>query len=469
MQDNKRVQLRVSVVGLGKLGASMAAAIADGGHTVIGYDVEPSMVAALAAGQAPVQESNLQTYVDRNRDRLHARSDLQSVITETDLTFVVVPTPSEPSGAFSLVHAEAAFRAIGEALRHKDTYHLVVLSSTVLPGSTRFRLIPALEEASGKTCGSQFGVCYSPEFIALGSVIHDFLNPDFTLIGEFDERSGAILENAYSVILRNGAPARRMSIENAELSKVALNTFVTTKITFANMLADLCERIPGGDVDVVSDALGLDRRIGRRYLTGGISYGGPCFPRDNQALTYFARMVGATAELAETTDGMNRRFALRIAGRIAPLAQGRPVGLLGLAYKPHTPVLDESPALAIAAALHDAGAILYAHEPALNRAPPELAGRVRLSDSIEELLASVDIVIVTTPDPAFVNLPIQARTRSGPLVVMDCWRIAEATLRGRDGVEYYAVGRGTEDFNAERLRALWRGEPAPRPVSARAR
>src|SRR5207237_3507019 len=137
-----------------------------------------------------------------------------------------------------------AFESIGAALRDKDAYHLVVLTSTVLPGTTRQALLPVLERASGKRAGRDFGLCYSPEFIALGSVIRDFLNPDFTLIGEIDARSGSVLEQAYASIMRNHPPCKRMSLENAELAKISVNTFVTMKISFANMLADLCERIP---------------------------------------------------------------------------------------------------------------------------------------------------------------------------------------------------------------------------------
>jgi UDPglucose 6-dehydrogenase len=194
----------------------------------------------------------------------------------------------------------------------------------VLPGSVRHGLLPVLEKESGKACGRDFGLCYSPEFIALGSVIHDFLNPDFCLIGEQDERAGKRLEACYLEIMANRPPCRRMSLENAELTKVALNTFVTTKITYANMLAELCARMPGGDVDTVSDALGLDTRIGRRYLTGGLGYGGPCFPRDNIALGYFARAVGADAGLAEATDRLNRSASGKLAQTVASILSPGP-------------------------------------------------------------------------------------------------------------------------------------------------
>ena len=149
-------------------------------------------------------------------------------------------------------------------------------------------MLPILERESGKKAGKDFGLCYSPEFIALGSIIRDFLNPDFTLLGEFDERCGAHLEEVYKRVMGPDTPCARMSLENAELTKISVNTYVTTKITFANMLAEMCEKLPGGNVDVVTNALGLDSRIGRKYLTGSIGYGGPCFPRDNVALSFMA-------------------------------------------------------------------------------------------------------------------------------------------------------------------------------------
>ena len=181
-----------------------------------------------------------------------------------------------------------------------------MLTSTVLPGATRYGLLPILERHSGRKAGAGFGLCYSPEFIALGSVIRDFLKPDFLLVGELDGESGAHLEACYREIMPPTTPVRRMTLENAELAKISVNAYVTTKITFANMLAEMCARIPGGDVDVVSDALGLDTRIGRKYLTGGLGFGGPCFPRDNVALSFIAGAIGAQSELSVATDRLNR-------------------------------------------------------------------------------------------------------------------------------------------------------------------
>ena len=462
----------ISVVGLGKLGASMAGAMASRGHFVIGYDVDPRPLAALREGRSPVAEPELQELVERHRDRLVATDDLASAIHGSEITFVVVPTPSEASGAFSLRHAEDAFAAIGRALASKPGYHLVVLASTVLPGAMRYRLVPALERASGRSAGPDFGVCYSPQFIALGSVVRDFLSPDLTLVGELDERSGETLARAYASILSDPSSVRRMSLENAELAKVAGHTFVTTKITFANMLAALCERLPGGDVDVVTEALGLDRRIGRRYLTGAIAYGGPCFPRDNLALSFLARALGTSAGLADATHAMNRDFvAHAVQSLMGVAAEGGRVAVLGLAYKPNTSVTEESPGLEIARSLQARGARVVAYDPGIPPGARSAPQGVQLASSAAAAVAGADAVIVTTPDPAFRGLAVQPGPEARPVLVLDCWRLVTG-LKGRAGIDYRASGQSAQDLeNAARLMELWQpslshapGEPAHPPT-----
>lgn len=445
-----------SVIGLGKLGASMAAGIASRGFNVIGVDVSQRAVEQVNAGHAPVQETDLERTIAAHRARLRATLDHHDAIAHSDLSFVVVPTPSDERGAFSLQYASWAFREIGRALAHKDAYHTVVLTSTVLPGSTRYGLLPILERESGKPCGRDWGLCYSPEFIALGSVIHDFLNPDFTLVGQSDERAGETLEACYAQIMENQPPCCRMSIENAELAKIALNTFVTTKITFANMLADLCERIPGGDVDVVTNALGLDRRIGRRYLTGALGYGGPCFPRDNVALAFIAQALGARADLAETTDRVNRGLPDKIVERLrASIPHGATAAVLGLAYKPFSHVIEESQGVYLAQALARAGLRVVAYDPLANEeAALALRDQVILLDSAAACLAQADAVLVTTPDPAFGQL--KASDFRPGVTVIDFWRLLDQELAGCPDVHYVAVGRSADDpANAERLARLW--------------
>src|SRR5580658_512440 len=209
--------MNISVVGLGKLGAVLAAVLADRGHEVIGVDINPSAVDAINEGRVLVREPGLDELIRTNSSRLSATTDLEAAVKRTDITFVVVPTPSLPDGTFSLQYVMAAAERIGHALRDKSEYHLVVISSTVIPGSTGGQVLPLIERISGKKCGMDFGLCYNPEFIALCSVIHDMCTPDMILIGESDPRAGEILEKLYRGVCTNQPSMARMNFVNAEL------------------------------------------------------------------------------------------------------------------------------------------------------------------------------------------------------------------------------------------------------------
>ena len=422
----------------------------------MGVDVNSSTVDAINEGRAPVVEPQLQELIAACRPRLHATTDFGQAVLGSDISFIIVPTPSDKSGGFSIRYAEQAAREIGRALRHKQDYHLVALTSTVLPGSTEYGILPALEEESGKKCGRDFGLCYNPEFIALGSVIHDLLNPDFVLIGESDERAGAMLEQWYQGYCDNHPPVARMNLVNAELAKISVNTFVTMKITFANLLAAICEELPGADVDTVSAALGLDSRIGRRYLTGGLGYGGPCFPRDNQALAHMAQTVGAPTGLAESTDRMNQALLARQLERVhALLRPGMRVGILGLAYKPNTNVIEDSQGLALAQSLSENGNVVAVYDPlAMDNARSVLKDRVQYMNSGMECIRNSDVVVITTPAEEFRALEAgDFPRRQNKIIVLDCWRILASALRDCAWVDYCALGVGSKPSQATRALA----------------
>ncbi len=449
----------VSIFGLGKLGASMAAGMASRGFNVIGVDVSRHAVDALNAGRAPVQETGLEEMITANQERLRATMSSEEAIAGSDISFVIVPTPSDERGAFSIKYAEHAFRAIGKALAKKDGYHVIVLTSTVLPGSTRYGLLPVLERESGKTCGPDFGLCYSPEFIALGTVIRDFLNPDFYLVGQFDDRSGAALEAVNRQVCLKDPVVRRMSIENAEIAKIALNSYVTLKISFANTIADLCERVPGGDVDVVSDALGSDSRIGRKYLTGGMGFAGPCFPRDNVALGFIASHLGANCEILETNDAYNQSLSRRFVEKLKPLVgNANTVAVLGLAYKPLSHVVEESPGVYLARAMADAGYRVIGYDPLASetaRTPLQYHGLI--AENLDQCLEDADVVLVTTPDEVFRALGAGDFLRGRDHVtVVDFWRCLSPEVASDPGIRYVPIGRCLDDETAaESIRSLW--------------
>ena len=454
---SKGIEKTISVVGLGKLGASMAAGFASRGFRVIGVDINPKSVEALNQGLPPIQETGLAEMIQAHREAIRGTLSTEDALLGSHISFVIIPTPSDARGAFSLTYAKSAFQEIGKALRKKKEYHTVVLTSTVLPGATRHGLLPILEKESGKKCGTDFGLCYNPEFIALGSVIWDFLNPDFYLLGQFDERSGDALEAVHHKVTKNRAPVKRMSLENAELAKIAVNSFVTMKISFANMLAEFCEKIPGGNVDVVSDALGMDKRIGRKYLTGGLGFGGPCFPRDNLALNFMGKTFGVDTALLRENDAYNRRLAGGLVKKISPhISRKASVGVLGLAYKPFSNVVEESPGVFICQALADEGYRVIAHDPlAVSSARGILEYRAVLTENLEEVLHESEVLIVTTPDPIYCKIFARKHLQKNIKVIVDPWRIINKAKQFT-GVRYIAFGKECPGNNSLRiLESLW--------------
>jgi len=434
----------VSVIGLGKLGAPMAAAMAARGLRVIGVDADAAKVEAIEQGRPPVFEPGLAETLVAAQGYLTATRSVEDAVRDSEITFIVVATPAEPDGSFSLRYVLSACEAIGRALAAKPEFHVVVLTSTVMPGSTGGPVRQALEQASRKSAGADFGLCYGPEFIALGSVIHDFLNPDFLLIGESDERAGALLESLYRSVCENRPAVARMNCVNAEIAKLSVNTYVTTKISFANMLARLCEKVPGASVDVVTGAIGLDSRIGGKYLKGAISYGGPCFPRDNVALIALADRLGAPADLPRATHQFNRAQIHGLADLVEQhLGAGEVAGILGLTYKPNTDVTEEAAGLLLARELAARGLPVAAFDPEGQVDTADILGsRVHLTASAEECIAQSGVVVLATPWPEFLVIPAERWARkSSPRVVIDCWR-ALRRLESAKGICYLGLGNG---------------------------
>ncbi len=436
---------RVSIVGLGKLGAPLAAVLASRGFSVIGLDVNKVLVDALNAGRMPIAEPQLNELIAANRERLSATMDPNEAIQKSDASFVIVPTPSDSTGFFSNRFVLQAMEALGKALRSKKGYHMVVITSTVMPGTTGSEIKAVLEAASGRKVGpDDLGLCYNPEFIALGSVVRDMLFPDSILIGESDAKAGDMLQTIYLQMCENKPPVQRMNFVNAELTKISVNTYVTTKISYANMLADICDRIPGADVDAVTKALGADTRIGPKYLKGAMGYGGPCFPRDNVAFAAFARKIGARADVAEATDRINNYQIDRLASLVAKFAKaGTRIAILGLSYKPQTPVVEESHSVKLAARLADQGYVVAVHDPlAQDAALTALGDKVVATSSIEGAVRECDLLIVATAWPEYKAIdPAWAKRNGQKLTILDLWRTLPAE-KFADAADVIYLGAG---------------------------
>jgi UDPglucose 6-dehydrogenase len=450
IERDKRIE-NISVVGLGKLGLCIAACLANKGYHVFGIDIDPSKVHLINKGVTPTYEPGLAEMLKSCRERLTATGDYRGAIETSDVTFVIVNTPSNSEGSYSVEKLTSASEEIGRAIKDKNSFHVVALTSTVLPGTTNNVVKSILEETSEKECRIGFGLCYNPEFIALGSVIRDFLNPDFVLIGESDPKSGELLSGIYRKICENNPRIARMNIVNAELTKIALNSYVTMKISFANTLAEICERLPGGNVDVVTSALGLDQRIGPKYIKGGLGFGGPCFPRDNKAFSFFAKQLGCNAKLAEASDLVNEKQVKRIAEIVEKevKSDGR-IAILGLTYKPDTNIVEASQALDIAQTLAERGHSVKVYDPlGIGNAKELLDDKVEASKSSQDCLKDAQICIIATPWNEFKKLSPEDFTKCGPIVIIDCWRILNRDSFEKK-VKYIGIGLGQEDKRQKR-------------------
>lgn len=279
------------------------------------------------------------------------------------------------------------------------------------------------------------------------------------MLGQFDDRSGDALVSVHQRVSANKAPVKKMTLENAELAKIAVNSFVTMKISFANILANICEQIPGGNVDVVSDALGMDSRIGRKYLTGGFGFGGPCFPRDNVALSYFGKAVGASCELLDANDHFNRSLSALVVTKLrSEIAPGGTVAVLGLAYKPHSNVIEQSPGIYLARSLSDVGYRVIGHDPlATDNASAALMGHGLVTADLGSCLREAGTFLVTTRDPAYADLQSKEFLVAGKktATVVDFWRFLPH-LQSDKSIKYIPLGLCRDPESAEQiLRKLW--------------
>ncbi len=436
----------ISVFGLGKLGCTMLACFAHKGWKVIGMDVLASSVKKINNAESPIYEPGVDAMIKANKERITATTDPVKAVNESTISFIIVPTPSQEDGSFTTVYVNEVVAEIGSILRAKKDFHTIVVTSTVLPGDMA-HIKEFLEKTSGKKCGKDFGLCYNPDFIALGSIIKNFLNPDMILIGESDKRAGEHLHSIHEALVDNKPTIHRMNFHNAELTKIALNSYCTLKITFANTIAEICEHLPGGDADVVTKALGADTRVGQKYIKGGLSYGGPCFPRDNRAIAYSAKKFGCQTPLAEMTDKLNdyhrkERIPNVILG-ILKKKNVKSIAVLGLTYKADTTLVEESAAIHVVRALCAAGIKVKAYDPAGVPAAQKEKGleSVKYCASSEECLKNEKVVFIASPWPEFKKLSkadFIKHMGTAP-VVYDGWSMLG--LKTDSELEYLEIGK----------------------------
>jgi len=339
--------MKAAMIGLGRLGLPVACAMARKGHRIVGYDIDRSKSEEYRRGVCDLYEPDIEKLLaDVLENGFSIADSLEDAVKPVDVIFIAVPTPSQPTGAFDVEGVIEVISKIARVMKDCSDYKVVAIISTVLPMTTRREFLPALKNVLGLP-GDRYGLCYNAQFIAMGSVVENMLYPEFVLIGEYDTRSGDLLERFYSQVTH--APILRMTLENAEIVKMIYNTFIGMKIIYGNTIMELCDTVPNADCDIVYNAVTCanDRLISSRYLRGGMGDGGGCHPRDNRALSWLARYISLSADpfnfVMEARDDQTRYLA-RVIG-----AEHRktnlPVAVLGLTFKPNTNVMDESPSL----------------------------------------------------------------------------------------------------------------------------
>jgi UDPglucose 6-dehydrogenase len=411
----------VSVCGLGKLGACMAATFAARGFSVVGVDIDPEKIRKVNAGEPPVDEPLLAETIKEGRGRLRATDDPSETVA-TDASFFIPPSPSLPDGSFSTEYLLNAMRPVAKAIKAAGKKgHIFVCSSTTTPGAVDSVLIPMLEQETGWKCGSEFSVCYNPEFIALGNVINGLLEPDMVLIGESDRESGDALEELYRRYTRNKCHIAKMSIISAELTKISVNSYITMKISFTNQLRMIAEKFPKADINAILDAIGTDSRIGKKYLRAGLSYGGPCFPRDNRLLAYTARQTGLEAPLAEASDRINELTKSNLVQKVTSLVPASATVLvLGMSYKPDTYITEESAGLHLAHNLKRQGYRVLVHDFAANKQNSPALHEFEFVSDLNGLSKrnDVDLAVVCCPWPQYRLLKFSPATK-----VLTIWQL----------------------------------------------
>ena len=437
----------VSIVGSGYVGTTVAACFADLGHTVVTIDVDEAVVAAINDGRAPIHEPGLDELVaEYGGDRLVATTDYAAA-TGSDATFLALPTPSNPDGSIDTTVVEAGARSLGEALADADD-HLVVVKSTVVPGTTESRVEPALAEGGAAIAGGGgvpaadgggtdgeggVAVAVNPEFLREGSAVSDFQDPDKIVFGTRDGRGLETLRAVYGpLVAERDTPVVETGRREAEMIKYANNAFLATKVSLANELGNVCKAY-GVDAYEVAEAIGLDDRIEASFLRSGVGWGGSCFPKDVAALIAAARAKEYEPILLEAAVEVNERQPERLLALLDSHVDvaGMRVAVLGLAFKPGTDDVRESRAIPVIEGLDDRGAAVVAYDPVATENMRERFPDVEYAASAAEALAGASAAAVVTDWDEFAALDEEVAEMETPVVV-DGRRIVER----RDGITY---------------------------------
>ncbi len=433
--------MHIAIIGTGYVGLVTGACFAEFGVHVTCVDKDAAKIAMLEDGRVPIYEPGLDVLIEKNRraGRIHFTTDLKAAVHRALVVFIAVGTPPNPDGSPDLSQVEAVAAQIAEAL---DGYKVIVTKSTV-PTGTGQAIRRVMEECC--PAGASFSVASNPEFLREGDAINDFMRPERIVIGCEDPQANAILRDLYAPLIQTGVPLVATTVETAELIKYASNAFLAVKISFINDLALLCDRL-GCDVLDVARGMGLDSRIGSKFLSPGPGYGGSCFPKDTRALAHLARSHQHRLRIVEAgiavNDDMHEAMLSKIKTLLGEPYSDKVAGLLGLTFKPETSDLRESPAMAIAAAIRRLGVTLRASDPVAIPEAATLLPDVTFCEDPYETAAGCDLLIIATEWNLYRRLDLERlREMMRTPAIADLRNVCDPMQARRAGFRYLGVGR----------------------------
>ena len=434
--------MNVVMIGAGYVGLVSGACFAEFGAHVTCVDKDAARIAALKAGEIPIYEPGLDNLVERNMraGRLAFTTELAEPVAQADLVFIAVGTPTRRGDGYA--DLKYVYAAAGEVATHLQDYTVIVDKSTVPVGTAR----EVLRIARKANPQADFDVASNPEFLREGSAIADFMRPDRVVLGVESERAEALLRELYRPLNLIEAPILVTGLESAEITKYAANAFLATKISFINEISQLCEQT-GADVHEVARGMGLDGRIGRKFLHAGPGYGGSCFPKDTVALIRMAQEHGVSSRIVESVVEVNASQKARMVSKIREALGGsvadKTIAVLGLTFKPETDDMREAPSLAILPALLDRGAVIRAHDPeGMEEAKKELPAAVIYAAGIDEAVQNADAVVLLTEWNQYRGLDLpRLRAQMRGNVFVDLRNVYERELMATHGFAYTCVGR----------------------------
>jgi UDPglucose 6-dehydrogenase len=436
--------MNICVIGTGYVGLVTGACFAEFGVNVICADKDGDKIDALERGEIPIYEPGLDALVKRNasQGRLAFTTDTAEAVRASLVVFIAVGTPAREDGATDLTYVEAVAREIGRAM---NGYKVIVTKSTVPVGTSQRVREWIQEELSATGSDVKFSVASNPEFLREGAAINDFLRPDRVVIGTDDEMAAAILRDLYRPLYLNETPFVITNLPTAELTKYAANAFLATKISFINEVANLCERI-GGDVQAVARGIGLDGRIGKKFLHAGPGFGGSCFPKDTRSAAHFARELGERFHIVEAVIGVNERQRERmvdkIRGALGGDLSGLSIAVLGLSFKPETDDMRDAPSVDIIRGLQKGGAAVRAFDPVAMPAAARVLHDVEFCEDAYAACENAHAAVIVTEWNQFRMLELdRMRGLLARPVVVDLRNVYDPEAMKRAGFEYHSVGR----------------------------